>query len=86
MKELASSLGVTPEQALVIAYHELCYEILGRLSAAGDLPIPQVSKDHPQDARTLVSFLPITSPAQQDQLNEMFNEIVRKAMAEERDH
>jgi len=85
VKAIAQSLGVTPEQALVIAYHELCYEILGRLSAAGDLPIPQVTKDHPQDARSLVSFLPITSPAQQDQLNEMFNETVRKAMTEQRD-
>jgi len=84
VKDVAQSLGVAPEQALVIAYHELCYEILGRLSAAGDLPIPQVSKEHPPGTRSLVSFLPITSPAQQDQLNEMFNKIVQKAMTEER--
>jgi hypothetical protein len=85
-KEIAQSLGVTPEQTLVIAYHELCYEILGRLSAAGDLPIPQVTKDQPQAMRYLVSFLPVTSPAQWSQLNEMSKEIVRKAMAEERNH
>ncbi len=86
VKEVASSVGITPEQALVIAYHELCYQILGDLNAAGDLPIPRVSKDHPQDTRCLVSFLPIASPAQQSQLNEMFNEAVRKAMTEEVAH
>jgi len=85
VKEVAQSLGVTPEQALVIAYHELCYEILARLNAAGDLPIPQVSKDHPQAMRHLVSFLPVTSPAQQSQLQQMFNETIQKAMTEERD-
>jgi hypothetical protein len=83
VKGIAQDLGIAPEQAMVIAYHELCYEILGTLNTAGDLPIPQVSQDNPQSARLLVSYLPIASPAQQSQMEKVFNEMIRKAITEE---
>ena len=61
---IASLLDVTAEQALVIAYHELCYEILGRLSASGELVIPNARETSPKDVRALVSFY-LTTPTEE---------------------
>jgi hypothetical protein len=61
---IASLLDVTAEQALVIAYHELCYEILGRLSASGALVIPNGRETSPTDVRALVSFY-LTTPTEE---------------------
>ena len=55
--------------------------------AQSSSPFVRLVATHPdmkEIAHRLVSFLPITSPARQNQPNEMFDEIVRKAMAEER--
>lgn len=42
VKKVADLLGVTPQQALVISYHELCYEILKQLTEKGYLQIPEI--------------------------------------------
>jgi len=74
--DLADRLGLTPEQALVIAYHELCYELLARLHRAGDLWIPKIAKDNAQATRWLVSLLPITSEAQREHLEALGRDIL----------
>ncbi|HDZ69215.1 MAG TPA: hypothetical protein ENH43_02210 [Phycisphaerales bacterium] len=42
VQEAAKMLGVTPAQALVIVYHELCYELLERLAAKRILEVPKI--------------------------------------------
>jgi len=53
----ASALDVTAAQALVIEYHEVCYELLGRLSARGKVEMPKVDKAMPENEYQLVSFV-----------------------------
>jgi len=64
VQSIASMLNVTPEQALVIAYHDLCYEMLDRLSSSGDLVIPSATETSAEDVRPLVSFFLMT-PAEE---------------------
>ena len=52
---LTQMLETTPEKALVIAYHELCWELLKLLSSHGDLRIPDVKVSGGNDAYRLVS-------------------------------
>lgn len=54
---VADMLDVTPAQALVIAYHELCYELLGQLEAKGALDIPKVTVGSPEEEFRFVSFV-----------------------------
>lgn len=42
MQEVADILAVSPGQALVIAYHELCYEVLAQLTSRGTLDVPDI--------------------------------------------
>lgn len=64
IQSIASMLNITPQQALVIAYHDLCYEVLGKLSGGGDLAIPDAKKTSTKDVRSLVSFFLMT-PAEE---------------------
>lgn len=64
IQSIAGMLNVTPEQALVIAYHHLCYEVLGKLSDGGDLAIPNAAETSAKDVRSLVSFFLMT-PAEE---------------------
>lgn len=86
VKSIARDLDVAPERAAVIAYHELCYEILGILSATGDLTIPKVPQDNPQATRYLVSLVSLTSPSQINEFEKLLNEVVRKQMMAEPSH
>jgi hypothetical protein len=38
----AQAMGVPPGVAMVIAYHEVCWEVLGRLAAEGILEVPEI--------------------------------------------
>lgn len=74
---IAQALGIAPERALVIAYHELCYEILGALRAAGVLTVPPATKDDPRATRYLVSLVPIVSDAERSRYEKMLEEVFR---------
>jgi hypothetical protein len=74
--EVARQLRMTPEQALVIVYHELCYELLGRLHEAGDLRIPGTTPENRKATRRLVALLPITSEAQREHLEQLFQKSI----------
>lgn len=59
IQEVADILAVSPGQALVIAYHELCYEVLKQLSSRGTLDIPDIvliSDAEPSQMRRLVTL------------------------------
>ncbi|MHA2092400.1 MAG: hypothetical protein ACW98K_16240 [Candidatus Kariarchaeaceae archaeon] len=53
---LTEVLECRPEEALVISYHELCWELLKMLSLNGDLQIPDPNVSGCNDAFRLVSF------------------------------
>lgn len=45
IQEVANLLGTSPEKALVITYHEICYEVLKQLVEAGELKITSVTRE-----------------------------------------
>jgi len=72
----AKTLGVTPVQALLIVYHELCYELLGQLAAKGILEIPEVVlKPNAGIDQTyrLISIIDLTKLKSPDQLKSKLN-------------
>lgn len=75
---IAKDLGTEPEGATVIAYHELCYEILGILSTSGELTIPQATTGNLQGVRSLVSFIPLPPASQGEQMEKTLREIVQQ--------
>jgi hypothetical protein len=66
VQKLADSLAVSAEQALVIGYHELCYELLKRLAASGTMEIPEIARwahAPTKQMHRLISFAIIRDPA-----------------------
>lgn len=59
-EKVADILGVSPGQALVIAYHEVCYEILKQLATKDALKIPQ--KIEANQMYRLISFVTVSEP------------------------
>jgi hypothetical protein len=78
IKAIAKDLGAEPEQATVIAYHELCYEILGMLSTSGDLTIPQAVTGNLQGVRSLVSFVPAPPDSQGEQMQKTIEGLIQQ--------
>ena len=78
IKAIAKDLGAEPEAATVIAYHELCYEILGILSSSGDLTIPAATTDNLQAVRSLASFVPLPSASQGEQMEKAIQRIIQQ--------
>jgi hypothetical protein len=60
IQSISDMLEVTPEQALVIAYHDLCYEVLGKLSVGGELTVPSAAETPAKNVRSLVSCFLMT--------------------------
>jgi hypothetical protein len=76
VQEAAKMLGVTPVQALLIVYHELCYELLEQLAIKGDLNIPEVVlKPNAGADQTyrLISVIDLTKLKSLDQLKSKLN-------------
>ena len=42
VQKVSDILDVTPKQAVVVAYHELCYEILKQLAEKGAIRVPEI--------------------------------------------
>ena len=78
IRALAKDLGAEPEAAAVIAYHELCYEILGILGSSGDLTIPAATTGNLQAVRCLVSFVPLPPAAQREQMQKAIEGIIQQ--------
>ena len=78
VEAIAKDLGAEPEQAAVIAYHELCYEILGILSTSGNLTIPRATDDNLQAVRSLVSFVPLPPASQGEQMEKAIQGIIQQ--------
>lgn len=59
VQKIVDLLDVTPEQALVISYHELCYEILKQSAEKGFLQVPEILLNPAKTTQTrlLVSFI-----------------------------
>jgi hypothetical protein len=76
VQEAAKMLGVTPVQALLIVYHELCYELLEQLAIKGILEIPEVVlKPNAGTDQTyrLISIIDLTKLKSLDQLKSKLN-------------
>ena len=54
IEKIANQLDVSPGQALVITYHEVCYEILKQLISEGLLDVPTKKEDQ---IYRLISFV-----------------------------
>jgi hypothetical protein len=78
VKAIARDLDAEPERATVIAYHELCYEILGILSASRELAIPAATTDNLQAVRSLVSFVPLPPASQGEQMEKAIQGIIQQ--------
>lgn len=71
VQEAAKMLGITPAQALVIVYHELCYELLEQLANKKVLDIPEIAlKPNAGTEQTyrLISIIDLTKMKYPDQL------------------
>jgi hypothetical protein len=81
VQKLADMLAVSAEQALVIAYHELCYEMLKRLAASGTVEIPEIARraNAPtKQMHRLISFAIIRDPgALQQQLRSKLQDLMK---------
>jgi hypothetical protein len=55
-------LAATPEQSLVISYHELCYELLKELTSTDVLDLPKAADAGEKGVRRLVSFYLLNPP------------------------
>lgn len=62
IEQIARMLDTTPEQSLVIWYHELCYELLKELTIAGVLDLPKAADTKEKGIRRLVSFYLLNPP------------------------
>lgn len=65
VQKVTDLLDVTPEQALVISYHELCYETLKQLTEKGSLQVPEIllnPETKTTQTRLLVSFIHLNGP------------------------
>jgi len=62
LERIARMLATTPEQSLVISYHELCYELLKELTSAGVLDLPEAADTKEKGVRRLVSFYLLNPP------------------------
>jgi len=72
VQEAAKMLGVTPAQALVIVYHELCYELLEQLAIKRVLDIPEIllkSNDGAEQTYSLISIIDLNKPKSLDRLS-----------------
>lgn len=81
VQKLAGRLAVSVEQALVIGYHELCYELLKRLAASGTVEIPEIPRraNAPtKQMHRLISFAIIRDPgALQQQLRRRLQDLMK---------
>jgi len=60
IEKVTDILGISPEQSLVIVYHENCYEILKQLSDKKKLEIPKIvlkARANPAQVYRLISFI-----------------------------
>jgi len=76
VQEAAKTLAVTPVQALLIVYHELCYELLGQLAVKGGLDIPEVvlrPNTGTDQTYRLISIIDLTKLKSLDQLKSKLN-------------
>jgi hypothetical protein len=76
VQQTAKMLGVTPVQALVVIYHEICYELLEQLAIKQVLDVPEVVLS--AGARTdqtyrLISIIDLTKLKSLDQLKSKLN-------------
>jgi hypothetical protein len=55
--ELAKSLGVTPGEAFLVSYHEVCWEVLGNLGKKGILKAPHVPRSEPTALARVVELV-----------------------------
>jgi len=80
VQKLAGRRGASAEQALVITYHELCYELLKRLAASGIVEIPEIARraNAPtKQVHRLISFAIIRDPdALQQQLRSRLQDLM----------
>jgi len=71
VQKITDLLDVTPEQALVIAYHEICYEILKKLATKETLQVPEIvlkSEAGSDQTYRLISIISISDPNSLEQL------------------
>jgi len=62
LEGISRILATTPEQSLVISYHELCYELLKELTSTGALALPKAADAGEKGVRRLVSFYMLNPP------------------------
>jgi hypothetical protein len=55
--ELAKSWGVTPGEAFLVSYHEVCWEVLGNLGKKGILKAPHVPRSEPTALARVVELV-----------------------------
>lgn len=70
IQEVASLLGTSPEKALVIVCHEVCYEVLKQLVEAGELEIPKVARGAESSTEQLFPLLSIVRNIEPDILQQ----------------
>ena len=61
LQKVAKILGTSPEEALVIVYHELCYELLKQLADKGILEVPEIALKPKTSSAQMYRLISITT-------------------------